>query len=72
MVRYTNSTAVADHVFSGTPKKRRTSEMLEGQQSQVHGGVRDQDMMEVSNPLEAVGPGAADELTGLEEPRQEQ
>ena len=52
--------------------KRRTTETLEGQQYQVHGEVRDQDRMEVSNPLEAVGPGAADELTGPAEPRQEQ
>ena len=52
--------------------KRRTTETLEGQQSHVLGDVRDQDMLEVSSDKEAVGPGAADELTGPAEPRQEQ
>ena len=69
MVLYTNLHAAGDIVFSGTPKKWRTSETLEGQRAQVHGDIGDQDMMEVSNPLEAVDSGAADELTGPVEPR---
>ena len=52
--------------------KRRTTKTLEGQQSHILGDVRDQDMLEVSSDKEAVGPGAADELTGPAEPRQEQ
>ena len=46
--------------------------MLEGQQSQAHGGTRDHDMQDAMTTTEAVGPGAADELTGPLEPRREQ
>ena len=45
---------------------------LEVQPSHLPGGVHDQDMSEEDAELEAVGLGAAEELTGPAVPRQEQ
>uniref|UniRef100_A0A453SXS3 CCHC-type domain-containing protein n=1 Tax=Aegilops tauschii subsp. strangulata TaxID=200361 RepID=A0A453SXS3_AEGTS len=71
LVVFNNISNPAECVLSGTPKKRRTSGSLDGQQT--HGeGTRDQEMEDGSHTLEAVGTGAADELTGPTEPRQEQ
>lgn len=72
LVPYDNKATLADRVLSGTPKKRRTSGTREVQQSQHEGEVADQEMVDRTNNLEAVGTGAADELTGPAEPRQEQ
>ena len=72
LVPYDNKATLADRVLSGTPKKRRTSGTREVQQSQHEGEVADQEMVDRTNNLEAVGTGAADELTGPAEPRQEE
>jgi hypothetical protein len=72
LVVYSNKADLADRIHASTPK-RRTMQSLEQQQTtSTGGGMHDQDMQEMASTMEAVGPGAADELTGPVEPRQEQ
>ena len=72
LVVYANTSSTDELVVSGTPKKRRTLGSLDGQQTPRGDGMMEQDMVDGTSTMEAAGPGAADELTGPAEPRQEE
>ena len=64
LVLYSTMASLAEREYAGTPKERWTMESLVGQQARIDGEMHDQDMQERTNTMEAVGQGAADELTG--------
>ena len=72
LVVYANTSSTDELLVSGTPKKRRTLESLDGQQTPRGDEMMEQDMVDGISTMKAVSPGAADELTGPAEPRQEQ
>lgn len=72
LVVFSSASTSQKQVLAGTPKKRKISGTERGQPSQVGEEATDQAMLDVAHSMEAVGHGAADELTEPLALRQEQ